>query len=88
MAVKKGERVMGDKKSKVWLISIGLILFIIATLLTLTKRRDKDVYMGKLKLAYEGYIEGIEFGIGSSGIEVAKKWGDPMESDYFAGAFI
>lgn len=88
MAVKKGERVMGYKKSKVWLISIGLILFIIATILTFTKRQDKDVYMGKLKLAYEGYIEGIEFGIGSSGMEVAKKWGAPMESDYFAGAFI
>lgn len=76
---------MGYKKSKVWLISIGLILLIIATILTFTKRQDKDVYMGKLKLAHEGYMDGIEFPIGSSGMEVAKKWGDPMEVDYFAG---
>ncbi len=76
---------MVDKKSKVWLISIGLILLIIATILTFTKRQDKDVYMGKLKLAHEGYMDGIEFGIGDSGMDLAKKWGEPTQSDYYTG---
>lgn len=46
---------------------------------------DKYAYNEYLKLAYEGKMDGIEFGIGDNTEEVVKKWGEPLEIDYFAG---
>lgn len=40
-----------------------------------------------LKSAYEGKIDGIEFGIGDIGTDIIGKWGEPDESDYFLGGF-
>ncbi len=40
-----------------------------------------------LKSAYEGKIDGIEFGIGDKGTDIIGKMGEPDESDYFLGGF-
>lgn len=38
-----------------------------------------------LNLAYEGKVDGIEFGLGTNSSEIVEKWGMPDEYDYFAG---
>lgn len=38
-----------------------------------------------LSLAYEGKMDGIEFGVGDKGKDVIEQWGDPLDIDYFLG---
>lgn len=38
-----------------------------------------------LKQAYEGKMDGVEFGIGDNGNDIVEKWGEPVREGYFLG---
>ena len=49
---------------------------------------EEEKYNPTFELLYKGYMDGVEFGIGTDGAEIIKKWGEPDIKDNFIGGLL
>ena len=52
------------------------------------KKDEEKKYNPALEMLYKGYMDTVEFGIGTSGIEIIEQWGEPNQKDNFMGGLL
>ena len=87
------KNIMKYKKPKTFTTLVGIVLLVFAVIVTLTNKKEQIVHIDenfglktsmedrklndKLKLAYEGLIDDVEFSINTSAEDIIHKWGEP-----------